>query len=151
VDQVSNQMEVNRFRRWNDRLERASNAAVQAASADLGQFADEVVSEAKRLAPVRTGFLRGSIFARWTGPLKIDIGASAPYAQFVEQGTRPHKITARNKKALAFTASDGTKVVVKSVNHPGTKARPFLQPAYEAVKARRGPNHLGIKLLRGEK
>jgi HK97 gp10 family phage protein len=46
---------------------------------------------ARSLAPVRTGRLRSSIYWRTYGKYvgeKVEIGASAPYAGFVEHGTR---------------------------------------------------------------
>ena len=61
-------------------------------------------------------------------------GASVVYAAIHEYGgqTRPHKITAKNKSALSFFIG-GKAVVVKSVNHPGSKipARPYLRPSVE--------------------
>lgn len=62
------------------------------------------------------------------------------YAIFREKGTRPHKITAKNKPYLVFKiptaisikgrkTAKNTWVRVKSVNHPGTTAAPFMKPA----------------------
>ena len=55
--------------------------------AQLATWADGVKTEAKRLVPVRTGYLRSIIFARiqeWTA----ELGAEAAYAANVEVGTR---------------------------------------------------------------
>lgn len=53
------------------------------------------------------------------------VGTNVVYAAIQHFGgkTKAHKITARNKKALAFGG-----ILVKSVNHPGSKipARPYL-------------------------
>jgi HK97 gp10 family phage protein len=52
----------------------------------LAKWAESVKTEAKRLVPVRTGYLRSSIFARiqeWNA----DVGAEAEYAANVEFGT----------------------------------------------------------------
>lgn len=46
------------------------------------------------------------------------IRSPADYSSYVDEGTPPHRI--EGKPLLAFTASDGTKVVVRYVNHPGT-------------------------------
>jgi len=43
----------------------------------------------------------------------------------IENGTRPHIIQIRRKKALA----KGKVIFGKSVRHPGTVARPWLKPA----------------------
>jgi HK97 gp10 family phage protein len=53
----------------------------------LAEWADGVKTEAGRLVPVRTGYLRSTIYARvreWTA----EVGAEAAYAANVEFGTR---------------------------------------------------------------
>jgi HK97 gp10 family phage protein len=55
--------------------------------AQLDEWARGVETEAKRLVPVRTGYLRSTIFSRiqeWTA----EVGAEAAYAANVEFGTR---------------------------------------------------------------
>ncbi len=56
--------------------------------------------------------------------------ASAPYAAFVENGTRPHTISANNKQALRFV-QNGAVRFAKVVRHPGTKATHFMAKAQE--------------------
>ena len=53
------------------------------------------------------------------------------YAPGVEYGTKAHIIRAKNKKALCWK---GAKHPVKKVNHPGSKAKPYLIPAFEKEK-----------------
>ena len=49
---------------------------------------DEMVSIARGIVPIRTGFLRDSIFADFVeSDLTLTFGATAPYADFVEFGT----------------------------------------------------------------
>lgn len=90
---------------------------------------------AKREVPVDTGRLRESIHAqrvRTVGRFHLEsrVTASAPYARFVHEGTRPHIIRARNAKALHFYwPKVGREVFFKSVSHPGTRANPFLRRA----------------------
>jgi HK97 gp10 family phage protein len=53
----------------------------------LKEWAGSVQAEAQRLVPVRTGYLRSTIYARlqeWTA----EVGAEAAYAANVEFGTR---------------------------------------------------------------
>jgi HK97 gp10 family phage protein len=53
----------------------------------LASWAADVKEEAMRKAPVRTGYLRSSIYAKvqdWV----VQLGAEATYALFVELGTR---------------------------------------------------------------
>ncbi len=49
------------------------------------------------------------------------------YYQFAETGAGAHEIKAKSK-ALAFEGRKGL-VIVKSIQHPGRSARPFLRPA----------------------
>ena len=53
----------------------------------LVEIAQRMVTDAGIIVPVRTGFLRSTIFSRISGSLEVEIGASAPYAQFIEFGT----------------------------------------------------------------
>ena len=55
-------------------------------SEQLAQWAENVKAEAARLVPVRTGYLRSSIYAR-TQEWQTEIGAEAAYAVYVEFGT----------------------------------------------------------------
>jgi hypothetical protein len=52
-------------------------------------------------------------------------GGAALYARYLEDGTAPHRIAAKNKKALAFMV-DGKQAFAKYVNHPGTRAYKFM-------------------------
>jgi HK97 gp10 family phage protein len=53
----------------------------------LARWAETVTAEARRLVPVRTGYLRSTIYAR-TQAWIAEIGAKASYASNVEFGTR---------------------------------------------------------------
>lgn len=99
----------------------------------------QIDAQAKVNAPVRTGHLGRSVREdpqTWPSPLHVSGGvtAHAKYAAAVHQGSRPHVIRPRTKKALAFVWR-GQPVVFRSVNHPGTKARPFLLNAARQVIA----------------
>jgi hypothetical protein len=72
---------------------------------------------------------------------------AAGAAPFLEFGTKPHVIRPRNKKMLSWTTGKrlsgrnrtgkgaGSRIFAAKVNHPGTKAQPFLLPgAVEAVR-----------------
>lgn len=53
----------------------------------LEELAESIKETAQSMAPVRTGYLRSTIFTEaieWA----VKIGASAPYAAYVEYGTR---------------------------------------------------------------
>lgn len=90
-----------------------------------------VQNEARRRAPVDTGRLRSSIVSRTEGggrSLGYVIGSNVSYAAAVEYGTAPHVIKPKHKKALFWP---GATHPVAQVNHPGTRAQPFLRPAIE--------------------
>jgi HK97 gp10 family phage protein len=94
----------------------------------------DVQNEARRRAPVDTGRLRSSIVSRAEGSgrsVGYVIGTNVNYAAAVEYGTSPHVITPRNKRALYWP---GAAHPVAKVNHPGTKAQPFLRPAIEMTE-----------------
>ncbi len=93
-------------------------------------MADCVVT-AKGLVHVRTSVLQGSIQMRPAvdeGSRIIGIWGSysVNYAIFIEEGTQPHVIYPRFKKALYWPGADHP---VRMVNHPGNPAYPFLRPA----------------------
>jgi hypothetical protein len=120
----------------------------------------ETVERARSVVQVRSGKTRnsirpGTVTARYA---TIKAGGASRY---LERGTKPHKIRARNAGALFFpsqqalTARSGSRaklrltkrgavtartqrthgnaayVMVKEVNHPGQAATPFLVPAAE--------------------
>jgi hypothetical protein len=95
----------------------------------------------------KTGNLGRSIHIGAVTPTRAETIASADYATFVETGTRPHTIRPRNRKALRWAASAGDARLsgtprsggrvrfAKRVQHPGTRAQPFMVPgAKKAVE-----------------
>lgn len=94
----------------------------------------DVQNEARRRAPVDTGRLRSSIVSRAmnTGrSVGYVVGTNVKYAAAVEYGTAPHVIRPKNKKALFWP---GARHPVGKVNHPGTRAQPFMRPAIELTE-----------------
>ena len=80
---------------------------------------------------VKTGHLIRSISTDVKG-LEATIHASnLKYAPMVEFGTKAHIIRPKNKKALYWK---GATRPIKQVNHPGSKAKPYLIPAFEDEK-----------------
>ena len=90
----------------------------------LFQSAVIVEGQAVALAPTDLGGLRKSI-TKQVDKNNATIGTNLDYAPHVEFGTRPHTITVRNASVL----TNGKSFFGKTVNHPGTKAQPFLLPA----------------------
>jgi hypothetical protein len=63
------------------------------------------VAEQKRLVPRKTGNLGRSIGIGRVSATYAETKATANYAAFVEQGTRPHTIVPRTRKALRWPAT----------------------------------------------
>jgi len=87
--------------------------------------ANDVVNALVRRVPVDTGFLKNSINYRVIGDV-IEI-YMADYGKYVEFGTPPHIIKAKDAKALKFN-KNGKAIYATKVNHPGTRAQPFIRP-----------------------
>ena len=103
------------------------------------------VAEAKRLVPRRTGNLGRTIRIGNLSDTAVEIRAGGTvevgYAAAVEYGSRPHAIVPRRARVLAWggqrTLAGGLRAgsrptnFARRVNHPGTKARPYLFPGME--------------------
>jgi|GEM_PF-1521389 len=77
----------------------------------------------KETVPWKTGFLVQT-FSAFMEPGKLHWYPTASYARFVEFGTLPHRIEAKNGQALFWPGADHP---VRSVQHPGTKANPYME------------------------
>jgi len=111
----------------------------------LFRAASEIVSDAKDIAPYATGNLQADIQV-WDDNienLEVEVGNSklAPYARFVHEGTKAHVIRPKTKKALKTPWGPR-----KKVNHPGTKANPYLQKAVDGYNAENALDELGDKI-----
>lgn len=110
-----------------------------------------LLSEMERRVAVDSGNLRDSLGVKVDGN-RVIIGpdaTKAPYGGYVERGTKPHVIEPKDKQALAFRYR-GQMVIVKKVRHPGTKAQPFVRPAFEAWVDSLGPlvAEANVKVIR---
>jgi HK97 gp10 family phage protein len=132
-------------RRLDELVPEATAAAAQAKLEVAREAASRIASRAPTGA---TGALKDSIIgarqADMPGAKAIggnpskDPDATGVYAdftwKFVEHGTAPHKITGRNGNNLVFTAKDGTRVSTPSVDHPGSRAQPFVFYTWKAMR-----------------
>lgn len=73
----------------------------------------------------------------WTLRPQVTISFNTDYAEYVNDGTRPHIIRPRRAQALRFVVG-GQIVFARVVRHPGTRANPFLDRALREVAAPRG-------------
>lgn len=69
------------------KLAEAPKKIQEGATRGLKQAGGEIWALARELCPVRTGFLRSTIYVA-TMPMRLDVGARANYAAYVEFGTR---------------------------------------------------------------
>jgi HK97 gp10 family phage protein len=111
----------------------------KAISAWESEVGPALLAEIRRRTPVSSaeggGRLRDSITmsrGRSAGGITARFTSSAPYARFVEEGTGPHRIEPRTARALHW-ANKGESVFASGVNHPGTKANPFVRGAITAL------------------
>lgn len=132
------------------RLDRTDlNRAIRGASRrELEATARQVMNRAKILAPVDTGRLRASIRIESRRLLTLrsvyTIGSDVSYAPMVHDGTRPHQIRPRSPGGVLRFRVGGRVVYAKVVNHPGTRARPFLDDALRQVAGGKGYDIRGI-------
>ena len=101
-----------------------TGAIEKAISRELEDTAHKVERQAKELVPVDTGALRSSITTSGSR-LTYDITASTPYAEYIEDGTKPHTIEG-NPYLIWDGQIDGP---VRSVNHPGNRAYLYMETA----------------------
>lgn len=58
----------------------------------------------------------------------ISLSHGVEYGEILEEGSKPHVIRPKNKKALYWRGANNP---VKVVNHPGTKGKPIIGPTLE--------------------
>lgn len=95
--------------------------------AALLKVANRIREQAINEAPYKKGYLKKSISVHDEFKDSVIISAGdghAPYAAFVHEGTRPHVIRPKDKKALADKKTG--RFFGRKVQHPGTKPNPFM-------------------------
>ena len=94
----------------------------------------EMETRAKKKAAYKSGHLKRSIHSDfYNRGLSGEVSTNLFYAPMIEYGTPPHKIKAKGG-ALKFKIGGNT-IFAKSVNHPGTRARPFMFPAFLVTRS----------------
>lgn len=87
----------------------------------------------KSLGLVKSGALMKSVRGSTTKSKSI-IGTKMWYANFLEGGTKPHKIKAKKGKYLRIPVN-GRSLFIKSVNHPGNKEYDFFEGTFDKMQA----------------
>ncbi len=121
----------------------ATKRALEKYVRDLGQAAQESLTAGALAAQLsaratihattqrRTGDAEDNWGTAWVGPYSLRLRSGSDHTGFIESGTRAHLITARRATFLRFQVG-GTTMFRRSVNHPGTRARPFMALAMAA-------------------
>lgn len=97
------------------------------------QGSEVTVGFMQGIVPVKTGFLRDSVTAEFTAN-GFSVFPSAPYAKFVDQPTKPHRIFPSGARVLRWFGGDGSPIFSAYVSHPGTKGSFFVKRTAEGVK-----------------
>lgn len=108
---------------------------------DLDEKSRRVLTRARTLVGVRDGTLLVSLRREKgespDGPY-VDVVAGkrglTDYVMYHHDGTPPHLIRPRRRKALRFIDRTGRVVFAKVVHHPGTQGTRFLSRALEALR-----------------
>lgn len=103
-------------------LDKIKTGLRQALARGLEKAMKKVESRAEELVPVMTGRTRRSITSYREG-LRAVVGSDWAVAKFLEEGTRPHRIIAKDKPLARFG---------RVVMHPGTRPIKFLRRAVES-------------------
>jgi len=115
-------------------LRRTAEQSQQTTQQVLIQASNQILAEMEARVPVDTGNLRRSLGVRVHND-RVIIGPNvnqAPYAGYVEFGTKPHVIRPKRAGGVLRFNVGGTIVYAKVVHHPGTKAQPYVMPAFQA-------------------
>ena len=95
---------------------------------EINSSALTIMSDAKRLAPIDLGFLRGQISIEPVNDLTYEVEAKAKYSAYIEFGTGGEvRIPAGYEDLAILFKGRG----VRTVN---IRPQPFLIPSYEAEK-----------------
>jgi len=122
--------------------------AVLRATLEMEKLAKTLVRDFTRNSKVKSGTLINNIRKRIiSSGLTGEVISGAGYSQIVEEGSRPHTISVRNKPVLAGplrgappgwevsakSASMGYATYGKKIKHPGTRPQPFMYPAWRSA------------------
>lgn len=106
--------------------------AVRLAFKPMGKdWATDTARRSNRTAPVRTGKLSRSHKVKSVTQRRATVVAIF-YGLFVNRGTRPHTIKARNAPSLIFNVG-GRTIFARSVNHRGARGTRYVDKAAVAA------------------
>jgi HK97 gp10 family phage protein len=95
---------------------------------EINSSALKIMSDAKRLAPIDLGFLRGQISIEPVNDLTYEVEAKAKYSAYIEFGTGGEVRIPAGYEDLAILFKG------KGVRTVNIRPQPFLIPSYETEK-----------------
>lgn len=108
----------------------------------VSRTCDDIRDSAKRRVQVRTGQTRATIRTSikvTTSHVRGTVESTKKQAMILHDGSKPHVILPRKKRALAFYWKKiGQHVVLSGVNHPGTRGTRYLTIPLVAYGTARG-------------
>jgi hypothetical protein len=107
------------------RIAQAPRIALDATAVKIEEYIDTQVAPHNKTHALERSLGKRRIPGGWEISHDSRI---APYARFVHDGTKPHAIFPRNKKALRWAAGGAFHFAGK-VNHPGTKPDKWMERA----------------------
>jgi hypothetical protein len=148
VSAIISQQTLNSLRSAHKRVIAQTKSAVAAATAEAGRRAVDYARQHPRFTP-RSGNLQRKTGWRTVQTANgriLQLRNTAKYAAAIDQGARPHDITAKRKPFLVFLGKRGW-VRTKRVKHPGNRPYRFLYGA-SLVAGRLMQEHLTASMKR---
>ena len=114
-------------------LKDGANNLAEATSEQIRSYQEEYI---RANGSIDTSLMVDTIFVEPDGEASYLVGATAlseygfPYPVVVDGGSDPHVI-----EGNPYLFWEGANHPVRSVMHPGTKPRPFVQPSLESAKS----------------
>lgn len=93
----------------------------------LDPTAENVFRAADAAAPIKSGDLKSKMYNERVNDRTRRIGSRSNHTLIVELGSVPHSIDSHGNYPLRNRETG--QVFGRHVNHPGTRAQPFLRPA----------------------
>jgi len=144
------------WQQFDQRLQRTPEQMSQDMRRTITQSLLWIEADARAMAPHDTRRMAGSIVSRVTGlypNLVGQVGPSTRYGYFVEFGRRPgrmppadaligwvrrhwHPISARRRGISESTLRSQAFVLARAIGRRGTRAQPFLGPAFQRNRVR---------------
>ena len=116
--------------RFKDLLKQAPEVTMREMRAAADRSLTRLQKRERQEMPRRSGKMASSVQKRIEG-MGGRVGPRIFYAPYVHDGTKPHTILPRNKKALWWP---GAAHPVRRVQHPGTKPNPFVERTLKGEK-----------------